>query len=142
MGDISTACSTLNYLELSRNFYETSHAKVAGGFLKKQADPAVLRGKFEIQSAKDFFHLATANLTEPKSGIYKRRIFRYITERGDQTIEYKPVRDNHKIHLISSQVISPKILSVANVSCLFDDNTKCKNSEYCGERIEYYKWNI
>jgi hypothetical protein len=110
--------------------------------LKKQADLAVLRGKFEIQSAKDFFHFATANLTEHKSGIYKRRIFRYIdfTERGDQTIEYKPVRDNRKIHHISSQVISPKILSVANLSCyecdecLFHDNTKCTNSEYCGER--------
>jgi hypothetical protein len=50
----------------------------AGGFLKKQADLAVIRGKFEIQSAKDFFHFATANLTEPKSGIFKRRIFRYI----------------------------------------------------------------
>ena len=60
------------------------------GFLQKQADLAVLRGKFEIQSAKDFFHFATANLTKPKSGIYKRRMFRYIdfTERGDQTIEY------------------------------------------------------
>lgn len=102
----------------------------------------MLRGKFEIQSAKDFFHFATANLTEPKSGIYKRRMFRYIdfTERGDQTIEYKPVRDNRKIHHISSRVISPKILSVANLSCyecdecLFDDNTKCTNSEYCRER--------
>jgi hypothetical protein len=35
MGDISTACSTLKYLKLSRNFYETSHAKrpqdAAGG---------------------------------------------------------------------------------------------------------------
>lgn len=53
---------------------------------------------------------------------------------------YKPVRDNRKIHHISSQVISPKILSVANLSCyecdecLFDDNTKCTNSEYCRER--------
>jgi hypothetical protein len=68
MGDISAVCSTLNYLKLSRNFYETSHAKgpqdAAGGFLKKQADLSVLRGKFEIQSAKDFFHFATANLTE------------------------------------------------------------------------------
>ena len=94
MGDISTACSTLNYLKLSRNFYEASRVKgpqdAAGGFLKKQADLAVLRGKFEIQSAKDFFHFAIANLTEHKSGIYKCRMFRYIdfTERGDQTIEY------------------------------------------------------
>jgi hypothetical protein len=65
----------LNYLRLSRNFYEASRVKgpqdAAGGFLKKQADLAVLRGKFEIQSAKDFFHFATANLTEHKSGIYK-----------------------------------------------------------------------
>ena len=49
---------------------------------------------------------------------------------------YKPVRDNRKIPHISSQVISPKILSVANLSCyecdecLFDDNTKCTNSDY------------
>jgi hypothetical protein len=40
---------------------------------------------------------------------------------------YKPVRDNRQIPHISSQVISPKILSVANLSCyecdecLFDD---------------------
>ena len=27
MGDISIACSTLNYLKLSRNFYETSRVK-------------------------------------------------------------------------------------------------------------------
>jgi hypothetical protein len=27
MGDISTACSTLNYLKLSRNFYETARVK-------------------------------------------------------------------------------------------------------------------
>ena len=98
MGDISTVCSTLNYFKLSRNFYETSHARgpqdATGGFLKKQADLAVLRGKFEIQSTKHFFHFATANLTEPKSGIYKRRMFRYIdfTKRGDQIIEYKPVK--------------------------------------------------
>ena len=52
MGAISTACSTLNYLKLSRNFYETSHAKgpqdAAGGFLKKQADLAVLRGNLKF----------------------------------------------------------------------------------------------
>jgi hypothetical protein len=44
------------------------------------------------------------------------------------------------LKLNSSLVISPKVLSVANLSCydcgecLFDDNTKCTNSEYCGER--------
>lgn len=146
MGDISTACGTLNYSKISRNFYETSHAKgpqdAAGGFLKKQADLAVLRGKCEIQSAKDFFQFANTNLTEPKSGIYKRRIFRYIgnINRDERANEYKPVRDNRKIHHISSLSISPKRLSVANLSCyecnkcLFDDNAKCKNSEYCQGR--------
>ena len=90
MGDISTACSTLNYLKLSRNFYETSHAKgsqdAAGGFLKKQADPAVLCGKFEIQLAKDFFHFATANLTEPKSGIYKLTLKKHLWHQWWYTI--------------------------------------------------------
>jgi hypothetical protein len=50
-----------SYCYQIRNVFVLQDA--AGGFLKKQADPAVLRGKFEIQSAKDFFHFATANLT-------------------------------------------------------------------------------
>ena len=65
---------------------------------------------------------------------------RQISKCLDVAIEYKSVRYNRKIHHISSRVISPKILSVANLSCyecdecLIDDNTKCTNSEYCGER--------
>jgi hypothetical protein len=42
-----------------KNFFETAHAKgpqdAAGGFLKNQADLAVVRGKTSIKSAKDFF---------------------------------------------------------------------------------------
>jgi hypothetical protein len=51
-------------------------------------------------------------------------------------ILFPSVQNNRKIHHISSRVISPKILSVANLSCyecdecLFDDNTKCTNSDY------------
>jgi hypothetical protein len=44
------------YRKIVRNFFETAHAKgpqdVAGGFLKNQADLAVVRGKTSIQSAK------------------------------------------------------------------------------------------
>jgi hypothetical protein len=43
----------------SASSVETTHAKgpqdAAGGFLKNQADLAVVRGKTSIQSAKDFF---------------------------------------------------------------------------------------
>ena len=42
---------------------------------------------------------------------------RQISKCLDVTIEYKSVRDNRKIHHISSRVISPKKFSVANLSC-------------------------
>jgi hypothetical protein len=42
-----------------RNFFETSHAKdpqdAAGGFIRRQADIAVLRGNTIIQIANDLF---------------------------------------------------------------------------------------
>ncbi|CAG2255254.1 unnamed protein product [Mytilus edulis] len=71
MGDVSfVAESELGYSKLIRNFFETSHAKgpqdAAGGFLKHQADYAVLRGKTHIQNAKDFFTFAEKNLQQPK----------------------------------------------------------------------------
>jgi hypothetical protein len=54
------------YRKIVRNFFETAHAKgpqdAAGGFLKNQADLAVVRGKTSIQSAKDFFDFCNENL--------------------------------------------------------------------------------
>ena len=61
MDDVSRICGELGYSKFIRNFYETSHAKgpqdAAGGFLKHQADMAVLRGSEIILNAKRFFGL-------------------------------------------------------------------------------------
>ena len=59
MGDVSRIHGELGYSKIIRNFYETSHEKgpqdATGGFVKHQADMAVLMGSEMIQNAKDFF---------------------------------------------------------------------------------------
>ena len=61
MDDVSRIHGELGYSKISSIFYETSHTKgpqdAAGGFLKHQADMAVLMGSEMIQKAKDFFRL-------------------------------------------------------------------------------------
>jgi hypothetical protein len=101
MGDVSRIHGELGYSKIIRNFYETSHAKgsqdAAGGFLKHQADMAVLRGSEMIQNANDFFDFVDSKLRIPQSGIYKRRVFRYAEEIPEDKIpDYKPVNKNRK----------------------------------------------
>ncbi|CAC5416205.1 unnamed protein product [Mytilus coruscus] len=59
MGDVSYSCSDFGYAKILRNYFETSHARgpqdAAGGFIKKQADLAVIRGTHVIQSSSDLF---------------------------------------------------------------------------------------
>ena len=73
MGDVSRMHGELGYSKIIRNFHETSHAKgpqdAVGGFLKHQADIAVLRGSEMIESAKDIFDFADNKLRIPQSGI-------------------------------------------------------------------------
>jgi len=122
MGDVS--CNSLGYDTLIRNYHETSHAKgpqdAAGGIIKRLADTAVLRGKTTIQNAEDFYNFANDSLEIPKSGIYHKRIFRYIKEIPRIEIndaEYKPVKENLKIHQIVSNTSRPSILLTRNISC-------------------------
>jgi hypothetical protein len=65
---------------LFKKYIHTSHAKgpqdAAGGFIKRQADIAVLRGNTIIQNAKDLFSFCNNDLKEPRSALFKRRIFR------------------------------------------------------------------
>ena len=71
LGDLSNSFREFGYRKIVRNVFETAHAKgsqdAAGGFLKNQADLAVVRGKTSIQSAKDFFDFCNENLIQPKS---------------------------------------------------------------------------
>ena len=118
-----SGCKDLHYATLIWNFYETSHAKgpqdAAGGFLKKQADMAVLRGKATIQNGIGFYECASDNLTTPKSGIYKRRIFKYVKEipRIPTRKDFKPVNQNRKLHQIIALRSQPSKLLVRNISC-------------------------
>ena len=78
LGSLTQVATKLN-CTIVRNFYETSHAKgpqdAAGGYLKQQADLAVLRGKTIIQSAKDFYDFVSEELSTPKqSAVCKSRI--------------------------------------------------------------------
>ena len=84
MGDVSRIQGELGYSKIIRNFYETSHGKgpqdATGGFVKHQADMAVLMGSEMIQNAKDFFDFVDNKLRIPQSGVYKLRVFRYAEE--------------------------------------------------------------
>ena len=91
------------YKVFHRNFFETSHAKgpqdAAGGFIKRQADIAVLRGITIIQNAKDLFSFCNNDLKEPKRALFKRRIFRYVESVDRDNIRnFKPISNNRKFH--------------------------------------------
>ena len=83
MGDVSYSCSDFRYSKVIRNFVETSHARgsqdATAGFIKKQADLAVIRGTYVIQSSRDLFDFAQSNLsTIADSSKCSRRLFRYV----------------------------------------------------------------
>ena len=142
MGDVSYS-SNLGY-KLIKNYYETAHAKdpqdAAGGFLKNQADYAVLRGKATIQCAKDLYKFAEENLQQPKckNGNYKRRIFRYVESiPRDNNRNFKPVSQNRKVHQIisengSGELISRDLSCYDCDKCFMGDIHNCKNIPYIG----------
>ena len=59
---------------------KNAHAKgaqyAAGGYIKREADLSVIRGRTSIQNGKDLFDFCNKNLQQPKSTRCKRRIFR------------------------------------------------------------------
>ena len=96
-GNLTIAAKNFD-TNIFRNFYETSHAKgpqdAAGGFLKQQADMAVLRGKHIIQSAKDFYDFLNQSYRTPgPSALCKRRVFNYVEEIPRDTAR------NFRVHL-------------------------------------------
>ena len=81
-GVLATTVSELGYESVIRNFFETAHAKgaqdAAGGFIKREADLSVIRGRTSIQNGKDLFDFCNKNLQQSKSTGCKRRILRYV----------------------------------------------------------------
>ncbi len=113
----------------------------AGGFVKRQADLAILRRKATIQTARDFYEYATEHLqdTRDSSGC-ARRIFRFLNliERNRDR-QFKSIPQNRTIHQIVS--VKEGILSVRNLSCYNCDSClngsgrrNCSNIPYIEER--------
>ena len=131
-----------------RNYYETAHAKgpqgAVGGFLKNQADYAILRGKATIQRAKDLYKFAEENLQQLKckNGNYKRRIFRYVESiPRDNNINFKPVSQNRKVHQIisgngSGEFISRDLSCYDCGKCFMGGVHNCKNIPYIGGSLK------
>ncbi len=142
-GDISCSCQDFGH-DVTRNNYETAHARglqdAAGGLIKREADMAVIRGKVILQSAKDFYDFCVENLTIPKSGKTRRRIFRYVDQidrnRGRR---FKPVPGIQQHRFVASmgntgKVVVGKLSCYSCDECLKGNYLKCQNSEYTGKR--------
>lgn len=88
--------------------FQTSHARgpqdAAGGFIKKEADLAVIRGTHAIQSLRDLFDFAQSNLSPTAdSSKCSRRLFRYVDSvNRDRDRNFLPVKDNRKNHQVRS----------------------------------------
>lgn len=107
MGLLSEICDKLNFKTFSRNYFETSHGKgeqdAAGGAIKRHLEYSSMKGNY-IQNAASAYNILMKSFTEPKAGIYKRRIFRLL-EDVDRTNskKFKPIPENRKIHQIFTE---------------------------------------
>ncbi|CAC5393263.1 unnamed protein product [Mytilus coruscus] len=142
MGDVSYSCSDFGYAKILRNYFETSHARgpqdAAGGFIKKQADLAVIRGTHVIQSSSDLFDYAQSNLsTTADSSKCSQRIFRYVDSvNRDRDRNFLPVKENRKIHQVRSfddgEIFVRKLSCYSCQSCIVGNYSTCMNDAQLG----------
>ncbi|CAC5378511.1 unnamed protein product [Mytilus coruscus] len=142
MGDVSYSCSDFGYAKILPNYFETSHARgpqdAAGGFIKKQADLAVIRGTHVIQSSSDLFDYAQSNLsTTADSSKCSRRIFRYVDSvNRDRDRNFLPVKENRKIHQVRSfddgEIFVRKLSCYSCQSCIVGNYSTCMNDAQLG----------
>ena len=133
-GLLATTFSDLGYDSIIRNFFETAHAKgaqdAAGGYIKREADFSVIRGRSSIQNGKDLFNFCNDNLQKPKSTGCKRRIFRYVeTIPRNTTQHFKSIAEIRKIHCVRTTNNSE--LMVTDLSCYTCDQCVSANYELC-----------
>ncbi|XP_062578884.1 uncharacterized protein LOC134240823 [Saccostrea cucullata] len=141
-GDVSESVAEFGYTTLTRNFFETSHAKgpqdAAGGFLKNQADLAILRGQCIIQNAKKLFQFANEKLQNPKGvSNVKRRIFRFVEEiPRDPPRLYSPLPGIRSIHQLISNISGNNYVRYLSCydceECLEGNVTNCTNTDFLG----------
>ena len=146
MGDVSYSMEDFSFRTI-RNYFETSHAKGpqdgAGANLKHKAEMEVIRRNVRIQSAKDLYEFAMANLQEPAPTTYQassvklaRRVFFYIDKLDPRQSgrRFKEIKGNRAIHSIMSGDQGCE-LSVRRLSCYCDECLEgmfifCHNKNY------------
>lgn len=134
-GDLSDSLSEFCYQKLIRNFFETSHAKgpqdAAGGFLKNQADLAVIRGTCIIQDAKGLYLFAKEKLETPKDSTnVRRRIFEYVEEIPREKARlYKPLTGIRSVHQLVAVISGENY--IRPLSCYNCEDCIEGNSEQC-----------
>ena len=100
---------------------KNAHAKgaqdAAGGYIKREADLSVIRGRTSIQNGKDLFDFCNKNLQQPKSTGCKRRIFRYVESVPRNKVQnYKSIPDIRKIHCVRTTLNRYELI-VSDLSC-------------------------
>ena len=127
----------------SRNFFETSHGRgpqdAAGGYIKRMADLAVVRGQCIIQNAEQLFNFVSDNLTNTKEqSVCSRRVFRYLpTVNRDRPNRYfQAVKQNRKNHQVVN--VRDEMVEICNLTCYVCEEcisgryTKCTNKDILG----------
>ena len=104
------------HLLLKQTSLTACHA--VGGFIKRQADLAILRARAVIQNAKVFYKFANSSLQETKSDKCQRRTFKYcdqINRASDWY--YKPIQGIKSSHQVIVHDDEAAILHTRILSC-------------------------
>jgi hypothetical protein len=133
----------IRYTVFYINLFETSHAKgpqdAAAGFIKRQADIAVVRGNTIIQNAKDLFSFCNNDLKEPRSALFKRRIFRYVESVDRDNIRnFNLISNNRKIHHLytskGGEIVVSDLSCYTCDKCIVSDYEHCLHTEHTGQK--------
>ncbi|XP_062600261.1 uncharacterized protein LOC134261881 [Saccostrea cucullata] len=138
-GVLASTVSDLGYETMIRNFFETAHAKgaqdAAGGYIKREADLSVIRGRTVIQNGKDLYNFCEKNLRHPKSGSSncKRRIFRYVEFiPRDVAQQFRSIADIRKVHSVrttneESEIVLTNLSCYTCEQCIDENYSSCQN---------------
>ena len=133
----------IRYTVFYINLFETSHAKgpqdAAAGFIKRQADIAVVRGNTIIQNAKDLFSFCNNDLKEPRSALFKRRIFRYVESVDRDNIRnFNLISNNRKIHHLytskGGEIVVSDLSCYTCGKCIVSDYEHYLHTDHTGQK--------
>ena len=87
------------------------------GYIKREPDLSVIRGRISIQNGKDLFDFCNKNLQQLKSTGCKRRMFRYVESVPRNNVQnFKSIPDIRKIHCVWTTLNRSELI-VSDLSC-------------------------